>query len=896
MLQSDSDHLPQISMLGLLGEMNQTPAWFLADKPNEADKLNQADKLNEAAPLHELWIEEYPVQIAQTETRLQSELWDLAPGDYLLRTFYLGQYIEQAAVLLDSGQVQTQSAGLIAAPQSSFLAELDQDGESWTVILKNNKTYTQAGQKIQFFDIFKTMLNQQQAHLALEEAPQSPVRLRLGASEMRPLFPIQLAPSVLDRTGRRVSISYSGAIERLTDLLLAHRPPYGRTLIYADGNLDYFAHFALQEMARLLGVRNLYGSTIWSSQALASGAEIQRGVASPFMSLEDCLQAEQPVFILNGANPYLTHPLWFEKIMKTQPLNLWVIDVLVTETAAVIADRLSPERILLIRPGAENHLALAIAHDLLKRHPQAVLSQAETVDAVSLKEWLSLAASELFNPETTVDLMVPEPAYRDRLLQGIYALSDQLVASNMVIHCPGSGLLQSGGTTGYSLWTNLLAMTGKLSQHPDNRSAGEYRLLIENNEATQLQSLGPHQFFGGIPINPAGIQDCATRLGLPIDAFKALLHEPVRPIEDFLQPTQASQKELIICIGEGLEAKWIRDHELWYRKLKDSDATLVVIDNMPGPFLKQQATLCLPALPELANAQVLQSSDGRFHTRLPRRQAPEQMRSEATVFYDVLAEVSRLLQQKVYRQAHPDLAQLSGYLEQRFCAPSKTSTGSLKRQQGEVNREQVWQRLIAYCQQGGLLASSPQITAGQAASWSELNDPTCLVRNNPSGLLSQGLCQEDRPFYFFIPQQNDFELPQQTVLVTGSTIPSPSYSQVAFALQSNFSQRKYWHQGLPEERRLYLSAACAETWQLRDGDRVRLAFEDKALSPFYPIQISHWLKGDLIYFDHYLAVPEIHQSAPLPWTRFPVSICPYSGVPLLQKIQPQLVKETADAS
>lgn len=890
MLQSASDHLPQIPLLGLLGDTQLIPSWFLAAKSDQH------------AP-HELLIENYQIQVQQSETHLQSELWDLLPGEYLLRSYYLGQYIEQTASLLSNGLLQTHYNGLMAAPKTAFLAEIEREGQSWTVILKASHSTSQAEQECQCFDIYKTMLSQQQSQLALASPPQSPLRLRLGASAMRPLFPIQLAPSVLDLTGRRVSISYAGAIERLADLMLAHRPPYGRTLIYADGNLDYFGHFALQEMARLLGVRNLYGSTIWSSQALASGAEIQRGVASPFMTLEECLAAEQAVFILNGANPYLTHPLWFEQVLQSQPLDLWLIDVLVSETAAVIADRLSPDRILLIRPGAENHLALAIAHDIIKRHPTAVVSQQADFDHDSLQEWLSLAASEIFNPETTVDLLVPEAAYRDRLLQGIYALSDQLVSTATVIHCPGSGLLQSGGTTGYGLWTNLLAMTGKLSQTPANRSAGEYRLLIENNEATQLQSLGPHQFFGGIPLDPTGIKDCAARLGLPADVFQSLLSEPVRPIEDFLRPTQASQKELIICIGEGLEARWIRDHELWARKLKDSDATLVVIDHMPGPFLMQYATLCLPALPELASAQVYQSSEGRFHTRLPRRQAPPQMRSEATIFYDLLAEVSRLLEQHSdYRQAHPDLAQLSGYFVQRFAAPVKGNAGGLKRSEGEVDREALWQRLIDYCQHGSLLASSPQLaTAPQSqparvARWSELNQPDCLVRNNPTGLLCQDLYQQARPFRFFIPQQNDFKLPQQTVLVTGSTIPSPTYSQVAFALQSNFSQRKYWHPGLPQERWLYLSASCAEKWNLRAGDRVRLESGEMALSHFYPLKISNWLKGDLIYFDHYLSASEIDQSAPLPWTRFAVSVCPYSGVPLLQNIQPQLGKETADES
>src|SRR5262249_34054537 len=87
------------------------------------------------------------------------------------------------------------------------------------------------------------------------------VKLRLSTMRQRPAFPIHMSPSVLHRqTGTRRPIGYPEAISRLAELLLAHRGRSGRTLIYASGQLDYFAIFGLQEVFRLLGTRNLTGN------------------------------------------------------------------------------------------------------------------------------------------------------------------------------------------------------------------------------------------------------------------------------------------------------------------------------------------------------------------------------------------------------------------------------------------------------------------------------------------------------------------------------------------------------------------------------------------------------------------------------------------------------------
>src|SRR5262249_57728026 len=101
------------------------------------------------------------------------------------------------------------------------------------------------------------------------------------------VFRIHIGPSTLDpATGRRRPIPYTEAIARLADLLLAHRPPGARTLMYACGQVDYFTIFAFQEVFRLLGVRNLTGNAEHCLNAGAVHNEILTGQEGPFLTLE----------------------------------------------------------------------------------------------------------------------------------------------------------------------------------------------------------------------------------------------------------------------------------------------------------------------------------------------------------------------------------------------------------------------------------------------------------------------------------------------------------------------------------------------------------------------------------------------------------------------------------
>ncbi len=87
------------------------------------------------------------------------------------------------------------------------------------------------------------------------------VKLRHSTMNKKVAHPIHLAPSVLDpATGLRKAISYHEAIDQLAGMMLDHMQPNKRSLVYASGQIDYFAIFAMQEVFRLLGIRNLTGN------------------------------------------------------------------------------------------------------------------------------------------------------------------------------------------------------------------------------------------------------------------------------------------------------------------------------------------------------------------------------------------------------------------------------------------------------------------------------------------------------------------------------------------------------------------------------------------------------------------------------------------------------------
>lgn len=891
MKRADQD-LATVPHAGYLGELHALPPAI--------------DREAEARPSWPFYEAGLHGKIELEQQTLASEVWDFKAGVFTLRCYYLGQMIERRVRLGRDGIFETVGKGLMASPQAAFLAELERDNQQWTVLLKELSTEKNAQGYVQKLGLYRTQLQTLQRHISQQLVPESAARLRVSMGESRSLLPYHLAPSVLDVTGRRIGLHYQEAIERLADMLLAHRPPYGRTLVYMDGDCDYFAHFALQEVGRLLGIRNLHGSNAWGPQALAQAAKYQQGSDAPYLTANEAFDGPHRLFILNHWNGYLTHLPLFDKLSRTPELNAYLIVSQVSETAKALSEELGPERILLVRPGGESHLALAVAHKVLKDFPQAVDEDfiQTHCDAQSFEEFTSLARSEIFAPERVADLIVPEPHYAERLLRAIDQISEALSQSETVpIHIPDAHLPQSGGMAACGLWTNLLALTGKLGLSSDNQVlGGELRVGSRDNESLQMSSLSPDSYFGGLPLDDEGTREAEARMDLPAGAYRPLLREPVRAIQDLAQVSQASQRELILCIGSGMETRLMRDYALWNEKLIHMDATLVVLDPLPGPLLLRHAALCIPPPPEVSNHRLCLNSEWRYVNKLPRRQAPAETRSETTVLYDTMAEISRLLRSDPdFRAGHSDLNALleDGYLQTRFEPPEWGWGGQLERLEGEVSREQLWHRIQNYLGHDKLdkaLQLRAEAQDGKALSWSDaLQAGSCLQgqRRRVHGAdapLFQDIHREGVSFRFFTPTDGDIKIPAGTLLNMGSSFPDGTYNQVRYAIAANSTGALLEHESLPQQRTLSISEQLAEEYGLQDGDRVLLSQDADVLSIEMPVQISKDIKGKMVYTHHYPTRDELEAQVSFPWLRFQAPVCEHSNVPLLKQTPISLQK------
>jgi anaerobic selenocysteine-containing dehydrogenase len=549
------------------------------------------------------------------------------------------------------------------------------------------------------------------------------IKLRHSMMRQRAAYRIHTAPTVLDpKTGKRRAISYAEAIERFADLLLAHRGKGARTLIYASGQCDYFAVFAVQEVFRLLGIRNLTGNAEHCLNAGAVHNEMLTGQEGPFLTIAHVLGGSQRVYVFNGWNGFIAHPPVFKAILAKPDLDAYLVEVMVTESAKALAEKLGKDRILLIRPRSDPHLALAVAHEVITRHPGAV-HQAfidRFGDRASFEAYAALAGSEQFAPERVAARIAPEAEYTPRLLAGIRQIAFKIAQTNVVpINIPSVGLSQTSGAVAHCLWGSLLGMVGKYGLNADGTVAGgTLRLPGQINAESEVQGMSRKYFMGRLPIAQA--EDAARRMGLPPDAYEGVLRDTARAALDYSDPTP-DERELFVCMGTQFEANMM-GRKRWIDKLTTPSNTLVVIDPIPDPFTEQHAALILPSPPHPAAPKLYQNGEWKFTLSVPQKRAAPETRSDATILYDAMAAITqRLARDGAVAAAHPDLARhvASGYLPRRFCA--REDGGELTRIDGEVSRAELWERVLAYLGGGsGPLYCLPEYGDGRPIPWTEL--------------------------------------------------------------------------------------------------------------------------------------------------------------------------------
>jgi ferredoxin-NADP reductase/anaerobic selenocysteine-containing dehydrogenase len=769
-----------------------------------------------------------------------------------------------AAKLLGPGRLELSSSVALVAPGAVLRGVFEVDGARVPFVGREVERRRAADGAVlaHVLEPFSGKLSAYREVLQQVEPTTGCIKLRHSMMRQRTAYPIQSGPSVLDpATGRRRPISYAAAISKLAELLLAHRAPSGRTLLYASGQIDYFAIFALQEVLRLLGVRNLTGNAEHCLNAGAVHNEMLTGQEGPFVTIQQALEGPSRFYLLNGWNGFITHPPVFRALLARKDLDCYLIEVMVTESAKAVAESLGKERVLLIRPRTDPHLALAVAHELFLHHPQAVHREfvARFADGASFEAYRELASSERFAPERVAERIAAEPQYEERLLLGIRRIALKLAqAGSVPINIASMGLSQTSGAVAHCLWGSALGLVGKYGLNAiGSLAGGTLRLAGQINAESEVQGLSRRYFMGRVPMSAAA--DAARRMGLPDDAYDAVVADPGRAALDYSEPTPGT-RELFVCMGTQFEANMM-GRKRWIDKLTHPETTLVVIDPIVDSWTEAHAALILPSPPHPATTKLYQNGEWKLTLSVPQKLAAPETRSDATIIYDTMAEITRRIElDRELASQHPDLARhaRSGYLAARFCA--RDAGGALTRLDGEVSRPELWQRILDYMSGGAAhLYCRPEHADGRAIEWTELlergsvyyggigENRFLLEYDNPEAQPFRDVYRRPSRFKFFVPTSVDLEIPTGTLFSSGRSPLSDERSRIAFAVGTFNSGKATPIVGMPDENPLFVSPAFARKHGIESGQRVRLRHPDTGGTVELPAVVSDRMKGDLVY-------------------------------------------------
>jgi len=875
--------LPTIDHLGFLEDLSETPA-YLRGGDGEVSARHYSCAfcgLGDSGTL-----------TTEAMTAVSAEAPDAGVG--LLRTTVNGSTYDCAGRFGPGGRLEVESDVVLTEPGGTIVAELRSGGGTCMVTAREIRTtLVEGGGASHSFLLSAAVVSSARTTIGDKAPTDGCVKFRISLGRQRPVFPIHVAPSVLDRsTGRRRSLAYEDAVARFATLLLSHRPPYGRTLVYACGQVDYFTIFAIQEVFRLLGVRNLAGNAEHCLNAGAVHNEMLTGQEGPFLTVDQAIDGPGRFHLLNGWNGLITHPPAFHRILKRDELDAYLIEVATTESADAIARRLGPGRVLYVRSGGDPQLALAVGHEILARYPGAVDQRFvhRYADRSTYDAYATMAGDRQFSPEAVAARVAPEPSCEDDLLMGIRGIARRLVDPTIVpINIPSVGLSQTKGAVAHCLWGNALAMVGKYGLRSDGSPAGgTLRLPGQINAQTEVQGLSRRIFMGRIRADDEGAVEAARRMGLPDDAYDVAMADTPRAALDYSDET--AEPELFVCLGTQFESNMM-ERDRWVAKLEDPRNRLVVIDPVPDPFTLERADLVIPSPPHGAAAKLYQNGEWRFSLSVPPKRAPAQTRTDATLLYDTMAEISaRLTDDRPTSIAHPDLGALatSGYLRRRFEAPAVG--GALRRRDGEVDRSQLWDRIMAYLSGGsGPLYCRPEHPDGTPLAWADITAAGSVVSggvgttryvldyDDPDSVPFRDVYRRPRRFTFFVPTEADLALPTGIVVNSGRSTMSDDRQRIRFATATFNSGKATPATGMPDDNPLHISAQLAARRGLVTGDRALVTNIETGASVVLGVVVSNRVKGEGTYVSFHKSRAELDEGRYLNTLTSHTGRCPYTS-------------------
>ena len=505
-------------------------------------------------------------------------------------------------------------------------------------------------------------------------------------------------------------------------------------------------------------------------------------------------------------------------------------------------------------------------------------------DRESFESYVALARSEMFAPERVAERAAAEPKYVERVLKGIRSVACKLAQPSLApVNIPSVGLSQTSGVVAHCLWGSAMALVGKYGLAPDGRLlGGTLRLPGQINAESEVQGLSRKYFMGRVPMEEA--VDAARRMGLPDDAYEPATKDAPRAALDYSDPNP-DQDELIICFGTQFESNMM-ERPRWIEKLTSPRTKLVVVDPIPDPFTLDTADLVLPSPPHPAAPKLYQNGEWRLSLSIPQKRAPKDTRSDATIIYDVMAEIARRLEgDPALANAHPDLARhlRSGYLRERFGE-------GLPRIDGEVSRPHLWARVMDYMSGGsGPLYCRFEHADGTPITWPEMLRMGTLIYggvgenryvldyDKPGHEPFADVFRRPRKFRFFTPKPEDLAIPEGVLLNSGRSTLSDDPARIRFATNTFNSGKATPIVDMPAENPIYVSPSLAQRLKIKTGQAVRVFGGGGRSSITLPAVVSDRVKGDTVFVSFHKNKAEIEEGRYLNTITSHVERCAYTS-------------------
>lgn len=872
---------------GVLDDLQETPACLLAD--GVSPDLSRTNYSCAFCGIGDSGL------VEETRDSTKSLLPENAEGVIALKV--QGQPLELKARLSQKRKLEIETRIPLASPGGVLSGEFKINGIAHSVAGVEDGCRRDADHAIcaQNFNLYDGAGRQSSLKVKDKTPSAGCAKFNLSMGFHKPIFPYQISPSALDNQGKRIPLTYQEGIARFADLLLEHRPPEGRTLVYCSGQADYFAFFAFQDVLRLLGIRSMTGNGEHCVNSTAVHNQILTGQEGPYLTLKAAIEGPDRFYLMNGWNGMITHSPVFHALSRRKDFDGYVIECTVTATGKAVASKIGAEKILLVKPGSDPHLALAVAHQILAKHSDAIEQRFidKFSDEQSWRVYREKACSDDFVPATVASRIAALPKYESIILNAIYDIAEKIANPKIVpINIPSMGHSQSKGIVGHCLWGNVMAMVGKLGLKSDSSAAGgTLRLAGQINAQSEVQGFSAKYFMGRIPITKDNCIDAARRLGLPDHAYNMLLLDKPRAALDFSEPN--SDKELFICMGTQFEAN-MPGRRRWLKKLADSNVKLIVIDPIADPYTMKNADLILAVPPHSAVPKLMQNGEWRMFVSVPRKKAPAESRSDATIIYDVMAEISkRLRNDEGLRKKHPDLGALSesGYLQCQFESPE--NGGRLHRLNGEVSRPQLWKRIQRYLSDGegrkGPLYCRIVDDRGRPFEWKEVMDKGSFIYGGVGSTryrldyektdhqpFADIFCKAGN-YKFFVPTESDLAIPEGPILITGRGVLLDDKKRIQFATSTFNSGKATTAVDMPEENLLHISHEFAASLGVKDGGKVKVTNRINHESLVLTVFITDRVKGTTVYCSFHKAKAELERDQYINDVTDHEGRCPYTG-------------------